>query len=258
MTLGLFDLAGPVLSWLDQALAAIVPAAGRLVLWGLVAAVLSMALYAALSPQHRLRRVRDDAVDARRALDRFEGSFEEARPLMARMFATSMKQLGLVLAPAVLASLPLLFMLAWLHGAFSYALPARADAVDLRTLPEGYEASVQPSQVASSAGLSGTYSAVPVADPPSLVVRDGRGRVVEERPLNAPVTTLHKEQWWNLLIANPLGYLAEDSPLEWVEIDLPRRELLPVGPWWMRTWEFIFFTTLVAASLAIKFLFRLV
>jgi len=251
MTLGLFDLAGPVLSWLDQALAAVVPAAGRLVLWGLVAAILSMALYAALSPQHRLRRVRDDAVEARRALDRFEGSFEEARPLMARMFSTSMKQLGLVLAPAVLASLPLLFMLAWLHGAFSYTLPERPGAVDLRTQPEGYEAVVQPSQVAS-------YSGIPVVETPSLVVRDGRGQVVEERPLNAPVTTLHKEQWWNLLIANPLGYLADDSPLELVELDLPRLEVLPVGPWWMRTWEFVFFTTLVAASLAIKFLFRLV
>src|SRR3546814_18309285 len=111
MNLGLFDLAGPVLSWLDQALAAIVPAAGRLVLWGLVAAILSMALYAALSPQQRLRRIRDEAVAARGALDRFDGSFAEARPLMAAIFATSMKQLGIVLAPAVLASLPLVFIL---------------------------------------------------------------------------------------------------------------------------------------------------
>ena len=240
-----------MLTWLDEALAAVLPAAGRLVLWGLVAAVLSMALYAALSPQQRLRRVRDEAVEARRALDRHEGSFEEARPLMARMFATSLKQLGLVLTPAVLASLPLLFMLTWLYGAYGYVLPERPGEVNLRTQPEGYEASVQPSQVASSSG-------VPTADAPSLVVRDGRGRVVEQRPLTAPVTSLHKEQWWNLLIANPLGYLPGDSPLEWVEIDLPRREVLDVGPWWLRTWEFMFFTTLVAASIAIKLLFRLV
>lgn len=251
MTVGLFDLAGPVLSWLDQGLAPVMPAAGRLVLWGLVAAILSMALYAMLSPQQRLRRVREEAVEARRALDGYEGSFAGARPLIGAMFATSMKQLGLVLTPAVLASLPLLFMLVWLHGSFAYLLPERPSTVDLHTVPEGYAASVQPSQVASSAG-------VVLADAPSLVVRDGRGRVVEERPLNAPVTSLHKERWWNLLIANPLGYLADDSPLEWVEIDLPRREVLPIGPWWLRTWEFVFFTTLVAASLAIKFVFRLV
>jgi hypothetical protein len=251
MTLGLFDLGGPVLSWLDQVLAAVVPAAGRLVLWGLVAAAASMGLYALLSPQQRLRRVREAAVEARRALDRHDGSFAEARPLMAAMFATSMKQLALVLTPAVLASLPLLFMLAWLYGAFGYAVPERTDSVELRTLPSGYEATFRDNDAQS-------YSDAVVKAPPSLVVRDGGGRIVEERLLNAPVTVLHKEQWWNVLIANPLGYLAEDSPLEWIEIDLPRQEVLPFGPWWLRTWEFVFFTTLVAASLAIKLLFRLV
>jgi hypothetical protein len=251
MTLGLFDLAGPVFTWLDQVLAAAVPAAGRLVLWGLVAAAFSMALYAALSPQQRLRRIREQAVEARRALDSYDGSFADARPLLAAMFSTSMKQLAVVFGPAVLASLPLLFMLAWLHGAFGYVLPEREATVDLRTLPEGYEATVRQSEAAPLSGRE-------VAEAPFLVVRDGSGRVVEERALNAPVTSLHKEQWWNLLIANPLGYLAEDSPLEWVEIDLPRQEVLPFGPWWLRTWEFVFFTTLVAASLAIKLLFRLV
>jgi hypothetical protein len=249
--LGLFDLAGPALSWLDRALAAAVPDAGRLVLWGLFAATVSMALYAVLSPQHRLRRVRDEAVEARRALDGHDGSFEEARPLMARMFATSMKQLGLVLTPAVAASLPLLFMLTWLYGAYSYTLPDQPGAVDLRTAPVGYEASIRPSQLAASAPVA-------VSGAPTLVVQDGRGRVVDERPLTAPVTTLHKERWWNVLIANPIGYLADDSPLELVEMDLPRREVLSAGPWWMRTWEFVFFTTLVATSLAIKLLFRLV
>lgn len=248
---GFLDLAAPALASLDRAMAPVAPPAIRLVLWGLLAAAFSMALYAALSPQDRLRRVRDEAVEARRALDGHDGSFAEARPLMARMFATSMKQLGLVLAPAVIASLPLLFMLTWLYGAFGYVMPERPDSVVVHTDPRGYSGSLQSSQVASTAPA-------PVVQHPSLVVRDGSGRVVEERPLNVPVTALHKEQWWNLLIANPLGYLPDDSPLHWVTIDLPRLEVLDVGPWWMRTWEFVFFTTLVAVSLAIKLLFRLV
>jgi hypothetical protein len=107
-----------------------------------VAAVFSMGLYAALSPQQRLRRVRDQAVQARQALDGYEGSFAGARPLMAAMFGAAMKQLALVLGPALLASLPLLFMLAWLHGAFGYAVPQQG--VDLRTLPPGYEATLRP------------------------------------------------------------------------------------------------------------------
>lgn len=247
MTWGLLDLASPLLSWMDGALAAVLPTAGRLVLWGLVAAAFSMALYAVVSPQQRLRRVRKRAVDARRALDSFDGSFAEARPLIAAMLTSSMRQLGLVLAPALLASLPLLFLLAWLHGSFAYVLPEPSAAVSLRTEPQGYQASLQPTEE--------RVGEVPV---PSLVVRDGTGRVVEARALNAPVTVLHKAQWWNSLIANPLGYLADDSPLERVEIDLPRLEVISFGPAWLRTWEAVFFTALVAASLAIKLAFRLV
>src|SRR3546814_20740204 len=96
-----------------------------------------MALYAALSPQQRLRRIRDEAVEARHALDRHEGSFEEARPLMAAMFATSLKQLAVVLLPAVLASLPLLFILAWLYRAYRHVFPVLPDAVRQPPLPPG-------------------------------------------------------------------------------------------------------------------------
>src|SRR3546814_17212771 len=136
------------------------------------------------------------------------------------MFATSLKQLAVVLLPAVLASLPLLFMLAWLYGAYGHVLPERPDEVRLRTVPQGYTASLRLPQTAS-------VDTVAVGGAPLLRVQDGTGRVIEERPMSAPVTSLHKEQWWNVLIANPLGYLAADSPLELVEIDLPRREVLP-------------------------------
>jgi len=242
--MGLFDLPEPLFTWLDHAVASVLPPAGRLVLWGLAAAALSMALYSLLSPQQRLRHVRDAAVEARRALDRFEGSLSEARPLMAAMFATSLRQVVLVLAPAVLASLPVIFILVWLHGTFAYVVPEGARDLDLRTQPAGYDA---------------TLGTAPRAqEVPTLVVRDGRGQIIEQRPLSTPVPVLHKKQWWNTLIANPLGYLAADSPLERVEIDLPRREVLSFGPWWLRTWEFVFFTCLVAVSIAIKLLFRLV
>jgi hypothetical protein len=251
MPLGFFDLPAPLLTWLDQQMAAFLPAAGRLVVWGVTAAVLSMALYTLLSPQRRLKRVRTQAVEARRALDRFDGSFAEARPLMAAMFTSSSKQLAMVFTPAVIASLPLLFLLVWLYGAFGYVLPSSAGGVGFRTQPAGYLAAVQPS-VAPDSFQPGSEAM------PSLVVHDAGGRVVDERPLSAPVTVLHKKKWWNLLISNPLGYLAPDSPLDLVEIDLPRREVLPFGPWWLRTWEFVFFTTLVVVSLAIKLLFRVV
>lgn len=249
--MGILDVASPLFEWLDQALAGLVPAVWRLVLWGAIAAIVSMALYALLSPQNRLRRVREEALAARRALDLHDGSLAAARPLIVRMFATSMKQLALVFLPAIVASLPILFVLVWLSNAFSYVPFEDAGKVAARVAPPGYKAEVLQAGVESPSGLA-------VRGNHYLVIRDGRGRVVVERELTAPVTTLHKKQWWNELIGNPLGYLNDGSPIESVTIALPRQEFLNVGPWWVRSWEFVFLTTLVAVSLTIKLVFRLV
>jgi hypothetical protein len=76
--------------------------------------------------------------------------------------------------------------------------------------------------------------------------------VVQRFWLSAPVPTIHKRQWWNALIGNPLGYLPDSSRLEWIELGLPQREYLPFGPAWLRAWYVVFFGVLLAASLAIK------
>jgi hypothetical protein len=47
-------------------------------------------------------------------------------------------------------------------------------------------------------------------------------------------SALQKRQWWNSLIGNPIGYLPESSPLEWIDLDLPEKEYLPFGPTWLR------------------------
>jgi hypothetical protein len=66
------------------------------------------------------------------------------------------------------------------------------------------------------------------------------------------VPTIHKRQWWNALVGNPVGYLPDSSRLEWIELGLPQREYLTVGPAWLRAWYVVFFSVLLAASLAIK------
>ena len=84
-----------------------------------------------------------------------------------------------------------------------------------------------------------------------IVVLDDAGTVVERFLLSAPVPTIHKRQWWNALIGNPIGYLPDSSRLEWIELGLPQQEYLSVGPSWLRAWYVVFFGVLLAASLAI-------
>jgi hypothetical protein len=239
---GLLDLPAPVFAGLDSLLSGLAPPTLRLVLWGVVAAVLSMGAYWLLSPQTRIAQAKADALAARRALDAYDGELAEAWPLMGRVLRTALRQLGLVTSPALLGSLPVLALLAWLSTTYGHAFPPAGADIPVRTTPEAGEARVQPVQAEADAAAEGHQ----------IVVLDDAGTVVERFLLSAPVPTIHKRQWWNALIGNPIGYLPDSSRLEWIELGLPQQEYLSVGPSWLRAWYVVFFGVLLAASLAIK------
>jgi hypothetical protein len=234
----LFDLPAPLFAILDNGFGAVAPPVIRLVLWGLIGAVISMGAYWLLSPQGRIAEAKASALEARRELDAYDGELSGAWPLMRCMLRAALRQLGLVTAPAVLASLPVIAMLAWLSTAYGYALPAGEAPVGVHTVPEGFQARLAPSHL-------------PAAEH-QIVVTDQEGRVIERIPMAAPVSTIHKRQWWNALIGNPAGYLPDQAVLERVELDLPERQYLSVGPTWLRAWYVVFFTSLLVGSLAIK------
>jgi hypothetical protein len=240
---GLFDLPAPLFAMLDHVFGAIAPPVVRLVLWGLIGAAISMGAYWLLSPQRRIAEAKASALEARRELDAYDGELSGAWPLMRRMLRAALRQLGLVTAPAVLASLPVIAMLAWLSTAYGYAMPAGEGAVDVHTVPEGFEAQLAPSDV-------------PAAEH-QIVVTDPEGRVVERIPMAVPVSTIHKRQWWNALIGNPAGYLPDQAALDRIELDLPEQQYLSVGPTWLRAWYVVFFASLLIGSLAIKFAARI-
>ena len=239
--MGLLDLPAPLFAGLDGLLSNFASPTLRLVIWGVIAAVLSMGAYWLLSPQKRIAQAKADAIAARRELDAYDGEFADAWPLIGRVLSAAVRQLGLVTGPAVLASVPVLALLVWLSTAYGYAFPGDAD-IPVRTLPEAGAARAQPVQAPSG---------------PQVEVLDDAGNVVERIALSAPVPTIHKRQWWNALVGNPIGYLPDSSPLESIELGLPQREYLTVGPAWLRAWYVVFLGVLLAASLAIKFAARI-
>jgi hypothetical protein len=241
--MGVFDLPAPLLGWLDQQLGALLPPTARLILWGLIAAALSMGLYWAVSPQGRLTRVKVDALDARKRLDAHDGEFADAWPLMRRMLGLSLRQLAMTTWPAIVASIPVLALIVWLGTAYGYDLPAEDGAIAVQATPEQ--------------ALSGRVEGASAPSPPRLLVTGSDGAVVSEIDLEAPVPTIHKRQWWNALFGNPLGYLPDESPIEALEIGLHEREYLPIGPSWLRPWYVLFFATLILGSIAIKVIGRI-
>lgn len=244
--MGIFDLPAPLFAWVDQVMSGFASPTLRLVLWGLVGAVLSMGLYWLFSPQGKLNDIKTRALAARRSLNAFDGEFEDAWPLMRSMLGLSLRQLAMTTLPAVLASLPVLALIVWLGTAYGYGLPSGEGAVDVQTTPE----------VEASAEVRTENSASP-ENPPRLVVTGAGGDVIGDISLAALVPTIHKKQWWNTLFGNPLGYLSDDSEIEAIAFDLPEKEYLGFGPVWLRPWYVLFFTILVLGSLAIKMLGRI-
>jgi hypothetical protein len=56
-------------------------------------------------------------IAARTALDRFDGEFGDAWPLIRAVLGTALRQLALITWPAILSSLPVLALLVWLSNA---------------------------------------------------------------------------------------------------------------------------------------------
>jgi hypothetical protein len=242
---GLFDLPASALTRLDAWLAAVLPAVWRLVLWGVVAAVVTMALYWRLSPQQRLGEAKRRLAASKVALDRFDGEFKDALPLMRTMLSQALRQVGLVTGPAIIAMLPVLCLVTWLSTTYGYSFPGAGVAIRVHTLPETFSTTLD--------------AALPTADDPHprLLMSDRSGRIVHEQVLGAPVTTLHKRQWWNALIGNPAGYLPDTLGVERIDIALPRNAYVPFGPAWLHGWEAVFFVGLLITALAIKLGFRI-
>lgn len=108
---GILDLPGAGVAAIDATVSGVVPDLLRLLLWGALGGIVSMAIYGWTSPQSRLVVVRRDLAEAQRALSAYDGPLAGLWPLMGRQLGLAFRQLGLALGPSVLASLPIVF--AW-------------------------------------------------------------------------------------------------------------------------------------------------
>jgi hypothetical protein len=207
--------------------------------------MISLAIYWRLSAQERIRRGRIEIEQARRRLDAHDGEWDEAKSLLGQLLRSAFSQVGRVGWPSVVAGLPLLSLLTWLGGSYGYTFPEPGAEPAIRTQPAGLEPQWLAGNCASAESTC-----------PHIVIREGEFSVAEIH-LAAPVPVVHKWRWWNALLGNPAGYLPSELAVESIQIDLPAREYLALGPQWSRAWWVPFFTSLIAASLMLKRMCRI-
>jgi len=252
--MGLFDLPAPLFGTIDGVLATAIPAVARLVLWGILAGWVSMLVYRFFSNQEKIAVLKARQQQRQKEIAEFDGEFAALLPLISGTLRLGFRQLGLSLGPALLASLPALCIIIWVAGAFGYRMPLAGEELAVHAEPA--DNGIQWSSPAQARAAENGWSVTWPAEGQTQTLFDGQQALLV-LPLKHAIPVIHKKRWWNLLMANPLGYLPPDGATDIIHIDLPEQHFLAWGPGWMRGWMFSFFLAFLLSSLAFKRLLRL-
>lgn len=255
--MGLFDIPAPLFLFVDNSIG-FLPALLRLLIWGVLGGVLSILCYGLLSPQKRISEVKVALRKAQGLLASSDDSFAELWSLITRTLSLSLKHLMLVFIPALLSSLPLIFLLVWASSHYGYELPKPGERVSATIYPESAAQRLVWAANAGSAELDGsTWIFSWPAEAGSLQLSDDDGNVLIEIPPAVAIPQIHQRTGWNNWLGNPLGYLPQRSPVESIILDLPEKHFLSVGPAWFRGWMAIFFMSAMFSAVISKWLFKI-
>lgn len=246
--IGLLDGPALALAFIDARIE-FIPAPLRVLLWGALAGLLSMAIYRRYSPQQRLAALKPDLAEAQRALAAYDGPLDGVWPLMRRQFRLAFAQLGLVLGPSLLAGLPVILMWGGLALRFDTLPPVPGARVTLRLEPPPAPGLYwQPGGAAPDANGSAEI-AWPSPDRPLRLV-DTQRRVQLEVSATTQGLTLRPNAWdWLSAIHSTLP---PDQPITALHATLPPRRFLPGLPEWLAGWETLFIAATITISLFCK------
>ncbi len=251
----LFGLAIPAFAAVDGMMATAIGPLARVIVWGGLMAVLTMFLYRLISPQQRLTVLRTQAAAARQRIAAFDGELEGLWPLVSESLTLSFRQIGTILGPGLLASLPLVTCLVWLDSAFGYRTPDPEQPVRVEAMPAGEVVQANPSGALTAEDRDWNLRWPRPGE--EVQLRDGQGTTLIVLG-DAPGSKLvERRRWWNLLIGNPMGYLPENSRVDRLTFGFVPLQLHGVGPPWLRSWVAPFFISLIVLSILIKIVFRI-
>jgi len=254
---GLFDLPSFVFDGVQALLNTILPVAISLGIWALLGAFLSMWVYGRFSNQEVLSTIKPLQKAASKRLAVYDGPFDGLMPLIKENLSLSGRHMWLTLFPALLASIPLLFILPWLSNTFGAFFPAPGTPVAITVESyTPYEMHWGSGQSFQQTGTGRWLLSWPEKGTSEVLLgRDNKPLV--QLPPAAPSGILHKRQWWNYLLSNPAGYIEPRNSIETVYLDLPELQVQPWGPPWLRGWLPVFLLYLFAFSMLFKWRWRL-
>lgn len=255
--MALFDLLAPVLSSIDKFIEPFTNSFIRISFWALVSALITTIVFKKLSNPKNISHLKTKLKAMQAELNQHDGEFSELKTLAIDTIKLSIKRMGLSFLPAMLASIPIVFVLTYLSNKYELAHPKDNEIVPIKITWENLKENNQISIIQNNKLLnSGNITSFSWQEKNTRLVNlsDGQDIITIPFPISSIV---HKKQWWNTLIGNPAGYLDEKSQVSSVEFSFKHQEIIYFGPEWVRGWLFIFFFMTLGFSIIFLFLFKI-
>jgi hypothetical protein len=255
--LSLFDVLSPALSRIDDLMRDNLGLAPvwRIAVFAALGGAVSMLLFKKLSRQDELAELKRQIKSVQKQL---VGEQPGLKAVLLQNLALTGKQLWLSFWPALLASVPIIFLLAFCSNQFGIEAAKAGDRVyvtpiGLERSPADYHWLGVNAQWDARKNAWTFYQ--PGDGQTASLMLDGQEQL--SLPTVVPASTLHRRHWWNYLIANPAGYLDPNTSIGRFAISASPQIILNWGPGWMRGWLFAFMVFLVLFSVAIKVVWKI-
>jgi hypothetical protein len=89
--------------------------------WAAASGLLSMVLYARLTPQARIRQLKRVSARVQQRLRDYEGDFQGAMALSRRNVGLALRRLGLSTGPSLVAGVPVIAVMVWVLPKYEHS-----------------------------------------------------------------------------------------------------------------------------------------
>ena len=257
--MGFFDLLSPVLSWFDNLVSPFTNEFVRITFWALVSALITSLVFKKLSNPDKISSLKTDLKAKQKELNNHDGEFSEIKDLAIDTMKLSIKRMGLTFMPAMLASIPIIFVLTYLSNNYGLMQPNTGDPIPIQVTWEQSSKESLISIVQDGKTLeSGEINSInwPSDSKAIELVEKQNSNILIQFPSQLS-SIIHKKQWWNSLIGNPIGYLNDDSNVSHIEFAFKNNKIIEIGPEWMHGWLFVFFFMTILFSIVFLFIFKI-
>lgn len=240
----------PLLNAVDDFLSNIISLSLRLCFFGLIAGVLAISIYAKISPQASINSLKQRGRKLRQKMKNSEMEFKAFYSMAIENLKISLKLLCIIIGPALISAIPVLILSAWIHTYYGYNFWQSAPK-DFLVKPEpGYNIKLVFHEKDNI--QSGKLTDINYENINKMTIFINGNSIYTGDPFRPPAPLLYKRKWWNILIGNSAGYLAEDAPVDYIHLNFQKKVILGWTPKWVSGWVLPFFVSVLVVALVMK------